>query len=357
MDKLASYFEKHKTKLTFISFPLFPKGKLPCKVTTPSKKITFHLPWVLQYLFEGVFAAIYYNTFKNKPIYDLAICGDPLSFLQMFMFRKIFKIKKIVYFNVDFSTQRYQNQLLNQIYQSINRFAYVYSDFFIALTPKFIEFVDPKKEHVKKSFILTHWINRDILNLNAKRKAASLIYAGSLTTGINFESLFQAIVELHRNNIECTLDIYGSGNEKKRIEERIVYYNLQNFVQLKGIVDNTTLTKEIFPKYMIGVCPYIMKGTVAHADHMFQGVGLTTKLVEYTASGLPIVTTPLTESFSEITTHNFGFLVKSKNDWYEKLFILLTDKTRYTVMQKNALKYAVQFDEESVLTNVFGKMT
>jgi glycosyltransferase involved in cell wall biosynthesis len=89
---------------------------------------------------------------------------------------------------------------------------------------------------------------------------------------------------------------------------------------------------------------------------MFQGTELTTKIVEYIGSGLPVVTTRLYGAFDIIEKNKFGFLVHSSKEWYMAIKKLLLDKNFYKIYSVNALNFAKNYDEEKVLTPVFDKI-
>lgn len=356
MDKLAAYLKKHKCNLSFVSFPLYPKSGLPIIVKNRHKKETIELPWFLQYILEGYKAASAYGAIDiERHLVDLAICGDPLSFIHLYLFRKKYRIKKIVYFNVDFSLHRYQNLFMNTIYQQMNKFAYERSDFFMCLTPYFSKHVDPHGRFSYKNYVLTHWINTEGIK-TVKRKEDSIIFAGNITKGLNFDDLLKALEQLKKHKINFHLDIYAGGPETENVKIKVKKSKLNDKITFKGIEENTKLTTQILPQYKIGICPYIMKDNITHSDHMFQAVSLTTKMVEYIAAGLPIVTTPLTKAFDVIESNKLGYLVNTEEQWYTRIKELLTDKKKYKIYSSNAVTFAQKFDEESVLQPILNKI-
>lgn len=357
MDKLETYFRKKKSTITLVQFPLSLSDDLPIKITTTAESKTFKLPSKLQYVLEGIAAAMTYQfQFVNKNKHDLAVCGDPLAFLHIFMFKWIYKVEKMVYFNVDFSEHRYNNKMLNSIYQAVNKFAYKNSDYFFYLNKDILSFIDPLKKHTYKTFLVTHWINQSAINHSAKKIPNSFIFAGNLGYAVEFSQLLNALKQLKDENIPFIMDIYGSGPQESELAEKIKELDLQTSVKLQGVLDNKTLVTKIFPQYNIGLCPYILQGTGSHPDHMFKVSELTTKLVEYIAAGLPIVTTRLSFAFDKIEKNKFGFLVKSEKDWYNAVKKLLSDKKIYELYAGNAYAFASHYDEEAILTPIFNQI-
>jgi glycosyltransferase involved in cell wall biosynthesis len=89
---------------------------------------------------------------------------------------------------------------------------------------------------------------------------------------------------------------------------------------------------------------------------MFTGTDLTTKLVEYIAAGLPVVTTRLIDAFEVITKEGFGFLVDDSEGWKQALAVYLTDSDLLQTASNAASKYAKKYDEDTVLGPLFDRI-
>lgn len=356
VDKLALYFKKHNCSLFFILNPLFPSSSLQSILKLEKKEVKYKIFWPFQYFLEGLFAFIKFKTyFKEKNKFDLGLCIDPLSFLNVYIFKKFYQIDKLLYLNIDFSTQRFSNKLMNFAYLKINEFAYRKCDYFLYFTPKFIQYVDSDRYYIDKAFLIKHWIDTSSIKIQTKKKKNSIVFAGNLSYSVDFKPLLSALQKIKKEKIDFVFDIYGEGELRKRLQGQVVKLGLEKNIFFKGVIDNKTLIQEILPIYMIGVCPYITKRNVTHFDHMFQGVDLTSKLVEYIAAGLPIITTKLYDAFQIIEKKKIGFLVKSTDEWYLAIKKLLSNYNLYLEYQRNALKFAENYDEEKVLNPIFKK--
>jgi len=355
MDKLSLYFLKHNYSLVFALNPLNPKSSLKSVIKIDEREIKYKIFWSFQYIFEGIIFFIKYKFNIKKTIkFDLTVCFDPLSFFHVFLLKRFLKVGKIVYYNVDFSTRRFRNRIANYIYLSLNKFAFRKCDYFLCLTNNFISHIDPSNKYSDKSFLLKHTVRLNNKLNNIKKIPNSIIYAGSLYKTVDFNNLIKALELIKQKGIN--FDIYGDGEQKEYFKKLINNSTLKDNVNFKGVVDNETLFKEVLPQYMIGVCPYITRENNYEANHMFTGTDLTTKMVEYIGSGLPIVTTRLCDAFDVIERNKFGFLVYSSEEWYMAIKKLLLDKNLYAVYSANALNFAQNYDEEKVLTPIFDKI-
>lgn len=356
VDKFAEYFTKKQYTVTIIKHPLFSNSTLPSLIKQQQKEKTFYIPSTLQFFLEGLVSIVMYKKIGSYDRFDLAITFDPLCFLDIYLFKKLYNTKKIVFYNLDYSKNRFANPVLNAIYQNISTFAYRKCDYFFSVTKKFIADIDPKGEYQKKNFLLKHPVDTTAVHITKKRKSNALVYAGSLGYSVNFSPLLEALVAIKKKQIPFSLDVYGEGDNKQQLIQEVKKHDLQDNVVFKGSIDNKTLVNHILPTYMVGLCPYIRKEDNVLLDHMFHGNDLTSKLVEYLSAGLPIISTRLYEAFEAIETNNIGFLANTKLAWEKAIITLLTKPDLYKTYQKNALRYAKQYDEEVLLDPLLQKI-
>lgn len=335
---------------------MFPRSPLGSVVKTGEKEIRYKILWPLQFILEGIiFNVRYLINFKIKRKFNLAICFDPLSFIHTYLSKKILQIDLIIYFNVDFSTKRYGNNIANFIYLLLNRFAFRKCDTFFSITRDFLEKIDPAGDYAHKTFLLKHTVNI-VHPVSVSRIPNSIVFVGSLSHTVDFKNLLKALEMLKNDSIDFVFDIYGTGHQKEELENLIHDSPIGPAVHFQGVVNNEVLLQQVLPKYMIGVCPYITREHHYETDHMFNGTDLTTKIVEYIGSGLPVITTRLYDAFDVIEKKRFGFIVQSPDEWYTALKKLLVDGKLYEEYRSDALNFAQNYDEEAVYTPIFTKI-
>lgn len=356
-DKFYDYL-KAKHALITIRHPLFPNSKTKSEIITKKRTINYKIPPIAQYLTEGIITLmLYYQMSQKRPKVDLAICFDSLAFLNLFIFKKIYRVNKIVFYNIDFSRKRFSSQILNFIYLWLNQFAYKKSDHVFSLYQTFIKEMDPSQNYIKKYSIIksTVWLSKIILP--TIKLSNSIVYAGSLSYGSNnFKPLLQELKKLHDNHINFTFDIYGPYFEKTELPTLVNKLGLSKQVNFKGAIENKLLTEQILPKYKIAVSPYILKKTKNTPDHTFSGDDLTAKIVDYLAAGLPVITTKINNGFTQIQTNKIGYLVKKQDDWSRYLELLLTNPKIYKIYSKNARKYSTNYDIDKILSPIINEL-
>lgn len=357
VDKFYEYLKK-KNNIQFIKHPLWPETNSLTILNDGKKEMSFKIYPKIQYLLESVFVLYYWYKYFNKTKgFDLAICFDSLSFIHTLFIKRLLHIKKIAFYNLDYSKKRFSNPVMNFIYNKINVFSFRKCNFFFYLSKNFVNAVDPYGKFSYKTYPIKTTASLKSINTRATKYTNSLIYAGVLDyESVNFDPLLKALKKLRNDNVDFRFDIYGKEGRKKTLRRKITLLGLKKNIILKGVADNSLLTKSIFSHYLIGVSPYITKGGYTISDHMFNVTELTAKLVEYIAAGLPIITTPLSSAFNIIEKNKFGFLVLTPEDWYQAIKKLFVNRSLYREYRDNALRYAKNYDEKKVLDPIFKKI-
>jgi len=357
VQKLDAYLRKNKKfQVTTIYHPLFPNINLPSRiVNSRNTSFSYKIPFA-QYCFEVIVNYWFLKSKANEKYFDAVICFDPLSYFYCFLLRLFFKFKINIYFNVDFSRKRFINGLLNFIYQRLNLFAYANCDYFFAITYNFVEAIDPKNTIKPKSRIFRLKHTFDINELKKRKNIHkinhSLIFIGSFYYSLEFETLFQALAELKKKEINFVFHLYGSGN-LHAIKNLIEKYSLKKEVKIKQAKPYSELISTVLPQYQIGVCPYDSTRNQSKISFVQEADDLTTKMVDYISCGLPFITTLISPKLKFIEDEKIGFVVLSKTEWINLLKQLLTDKNLYKKLSRNTLAFAKKYDGKKVYGPIF----
>lgn len=356
--KIADYLSRHFQLSIFASHPLVPSSSVKSFIKIHSKHTEYKINRFLQYFLEGLY--LYKNFRKYYPYafkFHLIFCLDPLSYFHAYLFKKLGLVKQIIYFNVDYSSKRFNFWLMNKIYVFLNKFAYINCDYFFHITTTGVKEIDPKNKYKYKNCLITHTIKR--VNFpSVKKIPGSIIFSGNITYSTDFADLIQALIKLYKNKIHFIFDIYGDGEKKKELQQIITNSTIKKYVHFKGVIDNKKLTENIMPKYWISIAPYTLqeKYNKNNPSHVYAGESLSTKIVEYIGRGLPIIATRPFPAFDVIRKYRFGYLVKNSQQWYDAIAKLLIDKETLKEYSINAYQYSKKFDEETVFTPLFKKI-
>lgn len=354
--KFYSYLKK-KYKVYRIVHPMFPYRKQQSFIDGDKRIFRYKIPPFLQYPLEGIYAIIIWHRYFKTSKIDLAICFDSLSYFHTYLYKKLFKINKISYYNVDYSKKRFKNPFMNIIYQKITKFSYTSCDYFFSFGNKFIEEVDPDGKYRHKQFTVKSLIDLKSIKRVREKDRRLLIYAGAIDySTTDFTPLLKALKRLKDEKVSFSLAVYGEVNTHSPIKKTIEQLSLGSVISFCGSRENQLLTEEIIPRYAIGLAAYASRLNPRSPDHAFMNKDLTGKLVDYIGAGLPIISTRINDSFKMIDENKIGFSVVSSNEWYSALKVLLTNKTLYDLYSKNAILFSKNYDTETILNPVFKKI-
>lgn len=161
--------------------------------------------------------------------------------------------------------------------------------------------------HDKKSYTEKYKVNnvRRIYNpidhtifkyrKNYNKKSKKILSVGRLTYQKNFESLIEVAKNVTEKHPDWTFDIYGEGELREELQQKIDENNLTDKIHLKGQVNNLY---SLYNEYSMLVM-----------TSRYEGFPMT--LLESMANGLPLIAFDVPTGPNEIIIENInGYLIK-----------------------------------------------
>lgn len=173
-----------------------------------------------------------------------------------------------------------------------------YADKIVTLTNKDKEQYEQRYKVNKCQRIYNPVDERLIQDIHYDYEAKKIISVGRLCYQKNFELLVEVANKVLKNHPDWIWDIYGEGENRKTIEDKIKKYNLENQLFLKGNVSNLY---ELYKEYSFLVM-----------TSRFEGFPMT--LLESTATGIPAVSFDILTGPNEIINPGItGELIKPED--------------------------------------------
>lgn len=152
----------------------------------------------------------------------------------------------------------------------------------------------------KKCFVVPNPISQSILDVKYeyRNKITKLITMGRLSEQKNHEMLIKAFAKVYKKHPDLSLDIYGEGALKCKIQELINSFNLQFSVHLCGRTNNVAET----------MCKYDLFVMSSNYE------GMPNALMEAMGIGLPCISTNCPTGPAELLGENErGILIPVNN--------------------------------------------
>tara|TARA_B100001093_G_scaffold104345_1_gene96523 strand:- start:1456 stop:2601 length:1146 start_codon:yes stop_codon:yes gene_type:complete len=313
-EKLPRFgFIRSRISFIIIFFKCFWKLKKILKKEKPEYLIVHlmtSIPFVLFLLFK----------FKTKILFRVS--GKPkLNFLRKILWKSVGKNISLVFCN----TAEQRNELLEEKIFSEKKIKVLYDPVFS------INEVIKQRSH-------TEYDNKFEKN--------NIIMVGRLTKQKNFEIFVKASEQLYKDNLlKYNTYIFGSGEDRDKLQELINFHKLEKNIFLMG-------NKKNIHKYFSMSKAFVLTS-------LWEDPGFV--LIEAALNNLPIISSDCKSGPKEIIIdNNGGFLFKSNNieDLKKKLIEFInTDKNeirkKIIISKKNIRKYSL-FKHFKLLENYIG---
>ncbi len=337
IDQIISFLQKKGKNFVLIEHPLTSSGKTKVLFGDFQNKIFIpfsgSLRWIIEYFFNLIFLI------KNHKKIDLIIAVDPLNFLSAFSY-SFFSGKRVMFHIPDFSENRFRNQILNKIYQSVMRIACKLSTETTCVSKPMENQI--LKWGVKKNN-LTLIPNSPALATIPTRcdpisNPVRLVFTKSEISHEEINFLLLIIQNLNIIQLPFILTVIGKlpSDFNKPNESNL------KFTGLIALEKNFSILKESD----IGLAIYLKPTS-------FEKFADSLKIREYAAFSLPIISTPDISTALEGQIANCVLLSSNAYDFVECILKLTQSSILYRDMAKNARSWAESNDKDKILDGFF----
>ena len=351
--------------LIYIDHP-FPQSNFPASQITiykqgvktyqlTSPKVDFPILFLFIYQF---FLTIFF--ILRMPLrYDLAIACDNLSFISLYVLRRVRLIHKLIYYTVDYSPKRYTNPYLNSIYQHMDRLACRLSDTNWVTVKEMITAKARNGLDIEKSApfqIVPIGFNKEETRNTQKHSSSqnkksrfNLFFVGVLYEKQGLQLVIEILPKIIKKFPHVKLTIIGSGPFERQIKKLVTYLKLTKCVTYTGyITDHKKIVSVLTKNSGIGLAPYdpSIGDFTYYAD--------PSKIKLYLLCGLPVITTHVPPIAKIIKGKKAGFVINySKEDLMNSLEELMKNEKIFSLFRTNAIKLSHEYDDNRILERAF----
>jgi len=357
-DLLFEYLTKRKGKLvTKMNFPL---PELPVlkhiemtnvregKFDKTKSLRSLSTPPFLAYIFQSF--QLLYLVLKHNQRYSVAIAEDSLLAFLCVLLKKIGKIQTVIFYSHGLDKKRFNNSLMNFLYQKLEHFSSTNSDYNWFLNRSFTEF--RKKQGIKENTLF--WIPSSVEVKTVKRKTDvfnhKLVFLGVVNKKNGAHIIPKIMQKIKKEISDVKLDVIGNGDLFDWLKKEIKRLNLQSNIRLLGMLEFKDFAP-LLTDYSVGIAPYedVFDTLTATSDSL--------KMRIYLAAGLPVVITKGFIFSNEIEENDLGFAVDFKADAFADAIVkLLREKDFSLTVRKRALNYSKEFDIINIYNRTFQKI-
>lgn len=280
---IASNYSNNQEKIISLR-----RYSLPIKILDYMLHFYLNLKWV----------------FRSHHNYDIVFGLNSVNALSGLILRLFGKTNAVVYYSVDYSTNRFNNIFLNKIYYWLDNFCVKYCDYTFSVSERIRTVRRCQGLEENRNILQSNGVHMSDIKIIEKDNhyPIKIVYAGHITKSKGIDLLIGAFVLL-RNRDKFKLDIYGTGPFFDELKRIIKEKKLENHVFLKGSVENSVITSLLYT-YHIGVALYT-------TDDQFNYYCDPVKVKEYIAAKNIILISDVPEIADEIESLGIGFKISN----------------------------------------------
>lgn len=305
------------------------------------------------------FFSVFIIAFTRNEKYDLFVGLEAINALAGIILKWLGRVKTVVYYVSDYSPARFSKfgkKVFNSLYLWLDRFCVVHADFTWDVSPAMQEGRIKAGLDVKKKYRVIHVPNGlfplQIRSLSiSQRMRDSLVYMGNLEPDFGVELAILAFKEIKETRSEATLRIIGGGKNLSDMKRLVNRLKLDTSVTFYGFVEDNDEMAEIVRSSYIGLAPY------RAFPESIRWYGDAGKIRQYTAAGLPVVTTHVPPLGRYIVEKGAGIMTKDTvKSFSDGILRLLSDDALYEKLSAGAIKVSRDNTWENVYTKAFEDM-
>lgn len=276
--------------------------------------------------------------FFNKKKYDLVFGLNNICALSGLILKWFGKAKKVIYYTVDYSDNRFKNKFLNSIYYFLDNFCVKHCDYTMSVSPRIIKVREKKGLQKKRNLLQPNGVHtKDIISRKKTYEKIKFFSATHITDSKGLDMIVGAVSKLDREKKKnITVDIVGEGPYKKELKKIIKDHDLDKIIKLKGQMTNDEILK-ILSSYHVGIALYNMRD-------QFNYYCDPVKVKEYIAGKLLTLVSDVPYIANIVEEKNIGYKVKYDTQSVYKAIKKLSDKKNVKRMIDNFSKIDFELD-------------
>lgn len=359
-EEIKDFFLNKVKSITYIEHPfpyakdhrssmsIYEDGVLKNQIFTPQ----FFGPETLFYVID--YFITFYFIIKAWRRFDLCVALDNLNTVSILPFRKIGVVKKLVFYAIDYTSQRFINKTLNCIYHFIDRVACYHADKIWVLSERMIDARKKDKVDIKRSavsIVLPMGANLSRIKILPVEKINrhDIVFVGHLLEKQGVQIILEALSNIISKVPDLKFIIIGQGEYEQKLKLLTRKLKITDHVKFKGFVDSHKLVEKILCQSAIGVALY----SPTPDNYTFYTDPGKPKL--YIGCGLPIIITDVPKFAQVVQKRKAGIMVGYDVESLKNALIFLLTDDNYKKYRSNAISLSKEYNTENLIKKALRK--
>jgi glycosyltransferase involved in cell wall biosynthesis len=265
--------------------------------------------------------------------------------------KKLGRTRSVVHWNVDFVPRRFDNPVVNRIYETLDRYCWTKSDAHVELTTaaltarsRLYKISVTKKDRIVP---MGSWVQEEGFVPKEQFDLARLVFVGHLVERMGVNHLIGAMVSIRLAIPNAHLTIVGDGPERSRLEELAIQLGLRDGVSFLGFLASDADVEMSIRTSTLAVAPYL---TNRDNFSQFADPG---KLKMFVGAGIPILTTDVAPFASELYREGAALEIRpSSESIATKVIEVLSNRAMWELMCNNSSRLGRQYSWENIFCSI-----
>lgn len=346
---LSEYLLQNAKDFTFVEHPFMHHKFRPSTIRffyqgsqiTSKKAPAIRAPETILFLYNIITTC--YLVLKTRRKFDLFFGADPLNAFAGILLRALGRVRKVVFYVIDYTPKRFSNTLKNKAYQLLLEVVAKHVDSIWAISEiiaRECRVMGAASERVLVVPSGACW--RKELQMS-NRKGNALVFLGHLVESKGLQLAIEAIQLVKLEIPDIRLTVIGTGPYENELKSLVCKLGLNSQIEFLGYVKNHSDILDILAQSDIGIAPYVpsKESITTYAD--------PAKIKEYLGSGLAVIVTCVPMVASEISKKQAGITINySREELAKAIIALLKDEKLLLAYKKNALAMAHDFTWDQI---------
>lgn len=348
-------------ELWFIAHPLYAdsadrsyqeeikNGQSVSKISSPLRTKNS----VVNYFLEACLSFWWVLTKRGR--FDAIFGADCLNALAAILLKWLGKTKKVVFYTIDFSPERFPQPWLNRLYHRIEIFCVNHADEVWDVSPRVAEgrkkFLTLEYESKRRVVPIGIWFDKVKRRPFSEIKKHQLLFLGHLLEKQGAQLVLAAMPNIIREIPDFHLLIIGGGPYEEELKKITANLQLSDHVTFTGWVKEREKLDVLVPESACAIAPYdpTKAGYTYYAD--------PTKIKDYLSAGLPVILTEVAHNARELEKEGCGLVVGyNQEDIAKAVTQMLKDETMLQKYRDSAVRYIEQFDWSNIFATNLGSL-
>lgn len=307
---------------------------------------------ILDYCID--FLLTFWWVWRERELHDLFIGAGTLDCFVGVVLKKLKKVKRVIFYSIDFTPIRFRNPLLNNIYHMIEILCVKYADKVWNVSPRIAQgrkkFLRISRSYKQKVVPIGVWNEKVKKTPFDQIKKHQLVFAGHLLEKQGVQLVLNAIPSIIKKISDFTFLIVGGGEYEEELKKITKRLEIEKHVVFTGWIQDKDKINGMLSKSACAIAPYKPEekqlfNFTYYAD--------PTKVKDYLSVGLPVILTNVPYNARDLVRKKCGVVVEyDKDKIAQAVTSLMKNDALLKQYRENALRYAKDFDWNVIFSDV-----